>query len=455
MEEEKVEEQGHNRSWLKRVAEQSWEPELLISGLAIFATSQLPEVLRNAYHFYEYNLQTDVNFIDAGLPVTIISAFITAVELLYFAFILHFSVRAFWVGLIGLNSVFTNGIQFEKLEYSKIYQEEVKKRIGSSESFLISVDKLASVVFSVAFTFVLLLIGVGVAYTVFFLLMNGVKIVLSDENFEIYSKVIFTIMGVLLSSIVIASLVLNLKRFRENEKIARIHFTISWYSSFIILPFMIKPIQFLMLTFMSNIPMKRYYTFMSLFFVLFMGMLMNTTLKLQVGQIFNSRTYYATTSEASTFNQSEYETTFDGEIVRLPMISSQFVERGKYLSLFIPYSKMLDFKLEQFCEVDEPDEELERFEIRRMLNEGRIACANNFFSISIENELTFETDLLFGDHSITRQNGYYSNLMIPDSLEIGKYELQIRRPVIDDDDMEIDSLGRRLSFESNIPFWIQ
>ena len=32
------------KSWLKYVSEQSWEPELLISGLAIFATLNLPDL---------------------------------------------------------------------------------------------------------------------------------------------------------------------------------------------------------------------------------------------------------------------------------------------------------------------------------------------------------------------------------------------------------------------------
>lgn len=32
-------------SWLKRIQEQSWEPEILISGIVLVALSQLPKAI--------------------------------------------------------------------------------------------------------------------------------------------------------------------------------------------------------------------------------------------------------------------------------------------------------------------------------------------------------------------------------------------------------------------------
>jgi hypothetical protein len=48
MSDDHFEDEKQGKGWLKRVAEQSWEPELLISGLAIFATLQLPDIFESA-----------------------------------------------------------------------------------------------------------------------------------------------------------------------------------------------------------------------------------------------------------------------------------------------------------------------------------------------------------------------------------------------------------------------
>ena len=35
--------------WLKRIQEQSWEPEILISGIVLFALTQFPPLIREAH----------------------------------------------------------------------------------------------------------------------------------------------------------------------------------------------------------------------------------------------------------------------------------------------------------------------------------------------------------------------------------------------------------------------
>ena len=80
---------GHTKNWLQRVAEQSWEPELLISGVAIYATIQLPAFVREFYQYYRYNLQLDTGFIDELMPIIVVGVALTALKVLSFAFIFH------------------------------------------------------------------------------------------------------------------------------------------------------------------------------------------------------------------------------------------------------------------------------------------------------------------------------------------------------------------------------
>ncbi len=442
-------------SWIQRVAEQSWEPELLISGLAIYATIQLPDYLGKGFQYFQYNLQSGTGFVDEFLPITIFSAFMAAITFLNYAFILHFVVRAFWVGVIGLNSVFRKGIQYDKLEYSELYKEEMKKRIGNSREFLLAVDRVASTIFSIAFAIVLMLIGIGLVYSVFFVLMNVVKAFVSDEVFELYSNVLYTLFIVFFISLAAATIILNLKRFRENERIARFHFKLTWYSSQILFPFIFKPLQYLLLSFMSNIPLKKYYAYTALSMAAFMVFMFANTLGAVESNLFESRDYYATSSDEARYDVNEYESTFKGSYFLKPAVSQPVIERGSLISLFIPYSKLLDTKLEPFCEFEQPADSLAGFIKRRMINRERIGCVNRLFGIHIDSTYSLEPDLMFTRHPATGQAGFRGWYELPDSLKKGRHEFQIRREVVDKADARRDSLGRALSFESRIPFWLQ
>lgn len=455
MEEERVEEKVHNRSWLQRVSEQSWEPELLISGLAIFATIQIPEYVMDSYQYYRYNLQLDTGFIDELMPMLVVGVILTALKVLSFAFIFHFMVRAFWVGLMGLRSVFSEGIQYEKLEYSELYRSEMKSRLGTQDSFSLATDRLASVIFSIAFLFVLYMFGVGFLYSVFFLFINGVKLVVSEEIFDLYSTIILIFTAVVLLSVSVLSVVLNMKKYREQEKFARLHFKLTWYASVVFYPFVYKPVQFLILSFMSNLPKKKAQLYGTIFFSVFMAIFMSSIFELMNVNLVQPRDFYTARSSASTIVPENYESEFDGKFFDKASISSPYLKKGEYFSLFIPYSKMLDRKLSQYCEEATPADSLNRYEKRKLTNQQNIGCTNQFFTVTINQKDTLESDFLFYNHNRTGQAGFRSMFMLSDTMNIGKYELGIYRPILDEADAERDSLGRLLIYEEEIPFWVQ
>ncbi|GAB5409617.1 MAG: hypothetical protein BalsKO_19820 [Balneolaceae bacterium] len=454
LEDKKTEEKGHNRSWLQRVAEQSWEPELLISGLAIFATIKIPQYVLDFYQYYRFNLQLDTGFIDELMPMLVVGVTLTALKVLSFAFIFHFVVRAFWVGLMGLRSVFTEGIQYEKLEYSELYRSEMRQRIGTQDSFLLAADRLASLIFSTAFLFVLYMVGVGFLYSVFFLLMNGVKLMVSEEVFDLYSTIILISAGVLLLSVSVISMVFNMKKYREQEKFARLHFMLTWYIGLLFYPFIYKPIQFLVLSFASNIPKKKNQIYGMVFFAIFMAIFMSSTFDLMNVKLVQTRDFYTARASASTIIPENYDSEFEGLYFERPVISSPYVKKGAYFSLYIPYSKMLDRKLGQYCEEASPADSLSRYERRKMTNQQNIECANQFFTVTVNHLDTLESDFLFYNHNRTDQAGFRSMFMLSDTMNIGKYELGVYRPVLDEADAERDSLGRLLEYEAEIPFWI-
>ena len=455
MSDEKYQDDNAGRSWIQRIAEQSWEPELLISGVAIFATLKMPDLFLKAFRYYQYNLQAGDGFTDEGLTFTIFVSITTAVQLLSYGFILHFAIRAFWVGLIGLNSVFTKGIQYDKLDYSEFYKKEMRKRLGKSEDFIIATDRLASVIFSVAFSIVLFLFGVSVIYMVFFLFMNLTKVILSPDVFEIYSRIVYGLATAFFLFIAVASLVLNLKSLRNKKRVAKAHFALNWYMGKLILPFIFKPSQHLLLTFMSNIPMKKYYKFLIGFFVVFIIMMTKSSVVNVAGDI-ETRSFYATRATVNTMDQNHYGDTFTGDLASDPLMNKRTYKKGELMEVFIPYPKLLDLKLRTFCKEEDPEEEdLERFQIRELHNEQRITCADQFFTLTIDESDTLNPDLFFSTFPETGQKGYSALLLLSDSISTGKHEFALTRKSVSDEETERREKGRMLSHEVTIPFWIE
>ena len=90
-----------------------------------------------------------------------------------------------------------------------------------------------------------------------------------------------------------------------------------------------------------------------------------------------------------------------------------------------------------------------------MASTQNIDCANRFFTITLNEQDTLSTDFMFYDHERTNQAGYRSLLSLPDTLNRGKYMLGVYRPVLDKADVKRDSTGRLLTYEDEIPFWIE
>ena len=443
----------HDKNWLQKVSEQSWEPELLISGLAIYATIQIPGMLKSLLWYYQYNIQSGTGFIDE-LPVMALSMFITAIIVVKYGFIFHFAVRAFWVGLVGLKSVFREGIKYKELKYSLRYRQQMKKNLGSSDAFLMANDRLASMIFSITFLIVLYLLAIGTMYFVFFILFNGMKLFLAPETYDVYSQVLFYTFGGVFVLIGLLNSVLSMERFRENERAATMHLRLNTVMNRIALPFITKPIQYLMLTFMSNLKTSTYYTYFSVLMTSFFTIFFFTMLEVQGVSLFQPRDFYAERSPLGRVDSWFYESENNEEFVLNPTIQRPELSANEYITLFIPYSKLLDVKLDQTCDIPEPDKEMNRYEKRRYWNEKRLDCVNDFFQLSID-EIALPSDLLFTTHPRTEQAGFRSFLDIPDSLEAGMYTLNVHRPLLDEADAERDSLGRLLTFEAEIPFWLE
>jgi hypothetical protein len=90
----------------------TWEMELLISGVTVFAVLQVPGWLQQAYVPLAPQLAQDV--FDAVQLLWMYAS--GAAMLLAATFLMHLVMRGYWVALVGLHSVYPGGIRFEGLK---------------------------------------------------------------------------------------------------------------------------------------------------------------------------------------------------------------------------------------------------------------------------------------------------------------------------------------------------
>lgn len=145
-------------NWLKRTQESSWEPEILISGISLFALFQLPDLIRKAQIYVEDNTFSLFRYgsVDNGFFMLME----TAVYWLIICLVVHLGLRSIWVSFVGLSYVFPEGISFKSLQLSDFFKSRLL-RIRSFEESVIRLEKISSMMYATAFMLVLATIGVS------------------------------------------------------------------------------------------------------------------------------------------------------------------------------------------------------------------------------------------------------------------------------------------------------
>lgn len=143
-----------------------WELELLISGALVFSMVQLPGKMDAWYHHVSPGL-------DGGFASAAFLGWIYVKLALYAViggFVLHLAIRAYWVGVIGLEAVFPGGIVWEKTRSGPIMREVQRAATPGLQALIDGADRLASLVFAGGFTLALIfgfsMVMVAVASTV-------------------------------------------------------------------------------------------------------------------------------------------------------------------------------------------------------------------------------------------------------------------------------------------------
>jgi len=126
----------------------TWEMELLISGATVFSLLQLPAPL---YRFL--SSAGEMHGEAVYLAIKISSIYIQfSLWILIITFVLHLFMRGYWIAMVGMNSVFPKGIQWEKMTgYGPIHRKSLQKNSQDMSELIEVADNRATIVFGLGF----------------------------------------------------------------------------------------------------------------------------------------------------------------------------------------------------------------------------------------------------------------------------------------------------------------
>ena len=170
-------------SLLNRLQEESWQLELIVSGVVIFLLLGMYEPANDLG--LTVSKTTMGNSALSLIVPTLYSFVFIAYVALIGMFLFHLALRGMWIGAIGLRSV-SGGFDYDELNYQPRYQNFLRRRLGSFDDYIMRLERNASVTFSLAFLLFFAILSFGL----FFLAITGgiLLVTLGDGNLDSSDK---------------------------------------------------------------------------------------------------------------------------------------------------------------------------------------------------------------------------------------------------------------------------
>lgn len=429
----------------------SWELELLISGAVLFALLQIPGRLTTAFERFVFNTGQE-------MTSTIASGYfylLLIVSVMIGTLILHLFARAYWVGLIGLRSVFPRGIRWRGLDtygprgeiFYRASQPSLGRLIEGTNAFCSSLFSVAS-----ALT-ILFFISI-----VFFLTM------VTLTQFAILPQYLLYILAALifLPPMVLTTIDKKIPRKERGDRLERImRFALRPYNVLLGVP-IVNPI---MMTFRSNIGKKTFYALYSLVFFMIFGMMFLVLIMIAGALQINDLVYFPRVTSERIIVANHYEDQRSPEEQsRLPSIPSEVIT-GPYLRLFLPYipTRHNELIAERCPDLEPLAKGGISFSLRPRFrpvdvevlaaHTESLQCLASIYEVRLNGETLSDLDPSFYRNRQSGVHGLLMHLPISD-LEAGKHVLRINTPPVEDSEEKGDDEEESNVREYVIPFWI-
>ncbi len=356
---------------MERLRDRTDELELIISSLTIFALVSLPGWLFDKMADSYTHLSTSLAI--AGTVGTTLLAGVSYG--LAACFVVHLMARAYWVGLIGLRTVFPDGINWGKTPglgpLSRRYYQDM---LPDLDTVIQNTDRVASSLFAIISMLTLSVLWFGIILVLVLVVSGaiGARFGLTNTGMGIGTLALLVVfLGVpVLTYLIDAQLASRVPRVRESRFFAGVVRFLRRISGLAYPQRLVLPVQ---LTLQSN---TRPIAFLAalLISIIVIVVVGNTRAAAWRNFTLSGEFTYLDTELVQDGFRSTYYEDMPSPVDRLrgwPRIDS-FNQSGSHVRLFLPYQPLRDnLVLDQLCDSAEEAP-------------NRVACLRQLWTVSIE-----------------------------------------------------------------------
>jgi hypothetical protein len=358
---------------LERLRDRTDELELIISSLTIFALFSLPGWMFDSFSGVYTHLSTAL-----AIAGTVGIAMLTGVCYgLAVCFVVHLMARAYWVGLIGLRTVFPDGINWSKTPgIGPLTRQRHRANLPDLDTMILRTDRLASSLFAVIslLTLSMLWFGTIMLLTVTIAGEVGGRFGLTNTGMGVGALLLVAVFAGLpaLLWFMDALLAARIPRLQQSRIFVGFVKMLGWATGIVYPRRLILPVQ---LTLQSNTRPVIFYLALMMA-VIAIAVVGNARMAgWQAFTLSGEFTYLSTSDVASGFRSTYYEDmpSAKDHLRAFPRIDS-FNQTGSFVRLFLPYQPLRDnLVLDQLCTSP---------------NDGAdpVECLRQLWAVSIDNQ---------------------------------------------------------------------
>ncbi|KAA3624322.1 MAG: hypothetical protein DWQ02_23230 [Bacteroidetes bacterium] len=409
--------------WLRLLEQQSWQAELVISGIAIFGSLQLPEVI------FSIADEVLVRFSDDSL--TYLQYFfiylLIGVRFLIAGFIIHFVLRALWVGMLGLVSVFPQGIREKSSMHSADYLKKIRAEFSDINKFNQKLDKFSSLILSIS----------AAAVQIFLLIAFWVLVVILLHNLFLMVFPVHVasaiIKGMVLILIIFSFLIslLNFGKIKESTIAKKLQYPITRGFNRVFTHIFYGPYLYIFMTLSTNLTIKTRHKILGIFLLFTLTALFSFDLSSSSVQYFSPQSYFTMNQSPDISMGSNYENSISEKRILRPVIQSQTITTD-HIKLFIPWFEREVDARGKICGTPAPPDSLSQTEKRQFKNRFINNCMSEYYKISIDDKIKPGLKFKKHYHQHHEEKGFQTFIAL-DSLENGQHLLKIEKGYTNED----------------------
>ena len=388
--------------WMRILEQQSWQAELIVSGLAIVGSFQLPRLLNDLTDYLLANLPFALI---GDIPFYFIWYLLIAASVLQFNFLLHFALRALWIGILGLVSVYPEGIKRRDDMFSADYNDKLLKAFPDINAFNKKLDDLCSTIFAGTFMFFLIFCSISLFILITSLLIYLVSMFLPID----VSKWTMIFLGIMMLSGMLQSL-FNLKLLREKKWVKKIHFPFFIFFAKLAYNIFYVPISYLTLTFTTNGKKMSSSFIYSMSYMVFIMLIALPQLKENNSILFKADSFFRENINPSVTNYKNYEDQRkDRRRIINVTIPSEHIE-GPTLSVFVPDLKREEEALYKLVPKWEKKNFILSLEDRLQRSKYYIDAYHKYNHFYINNNLVTDMQSFHFTHANYKEDGKITHI---------------------------------------------